>query len=786
MNATTNQIIQGARSQLSFLPLINKWKAIREGEGSLQAKISAHLIKHFSRFPELLEPIVDYELLEQHKDLIGEAMATVFPIIANDKYTQFAAVVPFSLKVVYASELFRKLHVNDENYIITQLPNQDHLIKARLNLAYKLILRKFYQVDLPGGETFISIYPDPENSLQSYFELEWDTQFVDITADEELPPLPPELTSVCHQATQLTDYPGLMRLLPLNKFIFHGFTILRICEVTEREATSRIKSILEERSLLEDPQARVEIQQQVRFLLQMPDIEIGISSFHEQDSVLSQVNGASLLMQGMEPEEQFEFSARLAERINDCGFYSNFQQSGSEEEDDVIRRQIEQSGWKNVVMVALYRKEELIGWMEICAHDTIAIDIGMINKVQVITDLLEVALQKNQQTIQNRIDKVIKEHFTAVQSTVEWKFREAAFGYLSSPKEETPKMKPITFSQVYPLYAMIDIRNSSGERNRALQEDLLQQLQWIKKILVRSQQLLQMPLLKEIESRVDEYILTVNSFLFAADEQAIQLFLKDEVEEVLQQIKEMLPQTAKDIGNYFAATGNRRHIITGHQHEYEESITAINNHILRMLEEEQAAAQAIYPHYFERFVTDGVEFNMYIGQAIAPGKRFNMLYLRNLRLWQLHFLALAARRIAELAPSLPVPMETTQLILVYTDPLSISFRTEERKFDVDGVYNARYEVVKKRIDKAHIKDTNERLTRAGHIAIVYSGEREAWEYLLYINYLKKQDVLTGEVEQLELEELQGVRGLKALRVQVLLEKKEPETAGRPRQFQLNQ
>jgi hypothetical protein len=36
---------------------------------------------------------------------------------------------------------------------------------------------------------------------------------------------------------------------------------------------------------------------------------------------------------------------------------------------------------------------------------------------------------------------------------------------------------------------------------------------------------------------------------------------------------------------------------------------------------------------------------------------------------------------------------------------------DEKRFDVDGTYNARYEVVKKRIDKANIKGTKERITQ---------------------------------------------------------------------------
>jgi hypothetical protein len=88
---------------------------------------------------------------------------------------------------------------------------------------------------------------------------------------------------------------------------------------------------------------------------------------------------------------------------------------------------------------------------------------------------------------------------------------------------------------------------------------------------------------------------------------------------------------------------------------------------------------------------------------------------------------------------------------------------------VDGAYNIRYEIIKKRIDKVRVKDTNERLTQPGKIAIVYTQIKEAAEYLEYIEFLQGHKLLKAGIENLELEELQGVIGLKALRVEVELE-----------------
>lgn len=92
---------------------------------------------------------------------------------------------------------------------------------------------------------------------------------------------------------------------------------------------------------------------------------------------------------------------------------------------------------------------------------------------------------------------------------------------------------------------------------------------------------------------------------------------------------------------------------------------------------------------------------------------------------------------------------------------------DEKKFDVDGTYNARYEIIKKRIDKAFIKNTEERITTKGKIVIVYSQSSDEREYLRYVKYLQTKKYLGDQLELLELEDVQGVIGLKAIRVNIL-------------------
>ena len=127
-----------------------------------------------------------------------------------------------------------------------------------------------------------------------------------------------------------------------------------------------------------------------------------------------------------------------------------------------------------------------------------------------------------------------------------------------------------------------------------------------------------------------------------------------------------------------------------------------------------------------------------------------------------------ARMTHALLPQMPTPLQTTQLIFIHSHAVDISFRNNERRFDVEGGANIRYQVIKKRIDKVHILPSGERLTQTGKIALVYSDPKDADQYLAYIQYLQEQEVLNNDLEYLELEQLQGLAGLKALRVGVNL------------------
>ena len=162
---------------------------------------------------------------------------------------------------------------------------------------------------------------------------------------------------------------------------------------------------------------------------------------------------------------------------------------------------------------------------------------------------------------------------------------------------------------------------------------------------------------------------------------------------------------------------------------------------------------------------------MYVGAAMMENQKLASFHIKNMTLWQLMLSCGLAWHAENIKHELAVPLDTCHLILINHTPLSIRFRFDEKRFDVDGAYDVRQEIIKSRLDKAMIKGRKERLTQPNKIAIVYSNPAEGRQIKQHINFLIKKGKLHNDMESLDLDNMPDVRGLKALRVGINLESK---------------
>lgn len=432
-----------------------------------------------------------------------------------------------------------------------------------------------------------------------------------------------------------------------------------------------------------------------------------------------------------------------------------------------IEDELLQHGSRNMVVAPLYYQDELIGMLELASpHPG---DLHALNtmKLRDVLPLFSMAIKRSMDELNTGIQAVIKEQCTAIHPAVEWRFRQAAMHWMAQRTQGVaPQMEPIVFDNVYPLYGVSDIRGSSQLRNAAIQADLTEHLRLAHDILQVSYGNRPLPILDALAYHVGKLMTQLEAGLSSGDEVTIIDFLRREVEPVFEHMCDFGSEVESKILAYRAALEPRLGTIYRRRRDFEESVMQINEALSAYIDAEQEKAQAMFPHYFEKHKTDGIEYGIYIGASMVDNDRFDLLYVHNLRLWQLMVMCGVVRISEEMKPHLKIPLEMAHLILVQDLPLSVRFRFDEKRFDIDGAYNMRYEIVKKRIDKARINGTRERLTQPGKIAIVYAQAKEAQEYREYLTYLQATGHLTGEIEDVELESLEGAQGLKALRVTV--------------------
>jgi hypothetical protein len=767
----------GFNSLLSLKPLVSVLnQMITQGKPGAK-NLYESLLKKIEQQPELLKPIEDVSILVPHKEVIETLLSTIFPptTVANDG--MYAISFPFRSETIFASPTFKEEFLPAGTYSISLPDNKTNysIAKASLSLAYNIILKKFFSWDLPAEASSVHKINDAETGLVRYLNLNLNARFVDVELTNADFKLPQNYT-----VTHSLDIDELKKTFPIENFLFTGIVVIDVEDVTSEEAISEIKNSLLSIDAFSNVTVFDELQKHIQTFLSIGNVTVGITPFFKVNDIylFSDIHYKnSILFQNDEVKKDKEYYTELCQDLFKKTDHPFLFQTLSEHQiqQNKIFEFYYQQGVRSLILCPLKCDDgSLIGVLEITGNEAHTLKYKHLSKINSAIPLFTLALQKSIENLILQIDKTIKEHFTAIQPAVEWKFTEAAFKFLQRRLDnEMAKLPSITFSDVYPLYAAIDVKNSSLERNNAIQLDLLAQLNEVSDVLDVCIRKINFSLLKEIKFKIEKFIVAASDNLLSDDELIIYDFLENDINSLFNHLHQTKPELRSYIDDYFSSLDPQKNIIYHHRKNYEESITRINDALDRLMDKEQATAQQIYPHYFERYITDGIEFNIYIGQNLAPHKAFNEIYVNNLKMWQIMVLAKAARVTHALESKLSLPMQTTQLILAHCIPLSISFRRKERKFDVDGAYNIRYEIVKKRIDKVHIKDSEERLTQPGKIAIVYSQQKELNEYLEYIDYLQHEGWLTGEPEHLELEELQGISGMKAIRIAVNFDAESP-------------
>ena len=756
---------------LSLEPLIAYWAQHEHDGNPGVARLARTVARQVAEHPACHGDLPDVAVLDANPELVDTLMLAVFPPAAAATAIT-GAIVPFHRQAFYYTPRFAEVLLGRDRTIKQPL-NVDLAMLDELmtRLAYLLILSREYGAELPAPGAFIFTVPDYRIGLYRHYGVSLDSTFVRVRVVGEKPALSAE--QVQHLLRNRHHLPTWFELLPPAHFVLEGFNLLQLVDVTTQEILSELKYDLLERDVLQASDRIEQIQEKLRVLFALPALQLGIVAYDERKKAFvdfgRKVNHSFLTKQlqgqGLENDFRQVYDRLLTERrplvLDDV--------ATAPELPDGLRQQMLRLGVRSAILAALPYGTDTVGLLELGSPGVGDLDEFALERVNQFVPLFAVAVKRNAEDQETRVQSVVKEYFTAIHPTMEWRFTDAARRLLARREEangRAAEMEAIVFEDVYPLHGSSDIRGSSTARNEAVQGDLIEHLTLASRVLKKASEYQQLPILDELKFYVTKHLRRLRQGILSGDEVSIYDSLRTEVEPLFEYLAQNVPELRPTIAGYWQHIDERLGILYKRRRDFELSVTRLNDTISDYLDEQEEKAQAMFPHYYQRLKTDGVEYNIYVGGSLVQDKPFDLIFLKNLRLWQLLVMVEITRRTQTLKIELPVPLDTTQLILIHSQPLSIRFRQDERQFDVDGTYNIRYEIIKKRIDKATVLGTGERLTQPGCLALVYAQTREATEYHEYIDYLQDRGLLEPEVESLELEELQGVKGLLALRVKV--------------------
>ena len=773
--------------QLYLRPFIDHWRRIADQDPyAVTPEVRARVEKELLDFPYLLEPTYDLTAFNHHEEFLKLLFQAYIP---NKGFANaiMGVVAPFTpIPYVLATDAYKAIvHPVGGEFDMLDLVYSMSRTDARMLYAYKNILRKFYHFDLKVEYPIITSVINHKNGTSRYYKLTGNIHYFDV---EALAPLPVIDENTLQELLDRDfDADAWMQLLPPENFVLSGLVMLSLVDVTVEHAITRLENHLLNTNT-NDAEWVTRVGLEIQNLLRLDHVHLGMATI-QKDGVLN-LNSQNRLWNSLLPYDKCNdhvewFSGSMHEEVISSGRTMIIEDLRKQKDHPAAKAFIE-AGYPNLILTPIRFDERIIGILELATKNPGELNGLALFKINQIRLQFGIAMKRLLEEFENKVEAVMMQQFTSIHPVVQWRFREAAVRRLENKTNSITE--DILFENVYPFFGSLDIRDSSKKRSLAIEQDLTYHLGAAHQALQGAHRELSFDILGELILDVESNITRLRENFTTGDEITIADFIREKVNPVILHLAQQYPQLDNITRHYFDRLGNGAELCTPFRSAYEEALNLINACIVDKLDAEESDLQRLYPCYFEKYRTDGVEYSIYAGPSMARGRMFDPLYLDNMRLRQLVWTCDIVRQVQALQPRLialtadirkqlngmELPddpdhtIDIAPLILGYSHPITLKFRPDEKRIEVDGTYNVRYAILKKRIDKATILGTSDRLTMPGHISIVYAQDQEAAIYERHLQYLLKKDLVHPKWEYLELEPPQGVEGLRAIRAKVNL------------------
>ena len=755
-------------SKFSFSKLI---QSLHDRNSQLNDPILAETIARLEEIESRLQqsPLTAQPPLQQED--VDAVIALIFPAFFLQGQMGFIKGPFENYQFRFQTRAMDELLSDDQSEVRMASPEFSSGHAQNIVMAGACVLNNFYGQELNIYASDGMTLRDRDTKMELHYKFDIHLDYLAVKAVQPLKPL--DEKQIHQLLNNLHDEQLWLEYIPPENFVFAGMVIGYLSDVTKTEILSTLKQMAANEGGKSDHEEDLNyLEVLARSFLHIPELQLGMLQTAEGPWL------ESLTWSLLRTYDATLIRSSLVDAESAYGRVLQDQKPvviadlAAQEHLSALEKKLLEKGLRSLLLTPLFDGQaKITGILELASPEPYRFSQLTLIQLKEFISLFAMGTNKFIQEMEKSVRLTIQQEFTSIHPSVEWKFRKVAsqFFWQSVIEEQQASPEPIVFKDVYPLYGQADIVGSSKLRNHSIRTDLVDNLERLYDLLIHCSKSMHFNLFKIYAEEVEDHCERLKKGPFvSSDESVIVELLTERIHPVIRKLRPDFPHMPQEaINEYFNYLDPELDIVYRRRKAYEDSVTLINQTISHYLLQEEEKMQKTLPHFFEKFQTDGVEYNLYVGQSILEEREFHPFYLQDFRLWQLIVMCGITRLVEQRAKEFPVQLQTAQLIFVYNNSLSIRFQMDEKQFDIDGAYNVRYEILKKRIDKAYIKGTDERLTQAGKIAIVWLQEKDRQEYQQYLDHLVRNGYISPEIEDLELDKMQGVEGLKAIRVKVL-------------------
>jgi len=228
------------------------------------------LVTEFKKYPELTEGFSDITLLDKYKDLIDLILEALFPEALQMNEIK-AASVPFSFTTFKITDRFKNILENATDDYEFNIRNMDE-DQLYMN-ACIMILNTCYGYKVDYKRPYFFDIPDKNTGTTKHYRVAFNGDFSTIIPTENAPKITEEDYKLL--LDNFNNIEIWKEKFPLNSYIFKGFGIINLFDVTADETLSSIRENL----LRQDENLISDMQQNIREFYSIKDLRLGFSIF---------------------------------------------------------------------------------------------------------------------------------------------------------------------------------------------------------------------------------------------------------------------------------------------------------------------------------------------------------------------------------------------------------------------------------------------------------------------------------------------------------------------------